>query len=66
MFYDESPCVSDCAIFNAEFRTTQRNKSVVVFRWRPTTEAIGVPHVAAKEDRYEGMYIPKGTMCMCI
>ncbi|KAF8488217.1 cytochrome P450 [Russula emetica] len=34
---------------------------------RPTalpTAAVGVPHVATKEDWYEGMYIPKGTMCI--
>ena len=24
----------------------------------------GMPHVAAEEDWYEGMYIPKGTMCI--
>ena len=34
-----------------------------VLRWRPTA-ALGVPHVAKEEDWYEGMYIPKGTMCM--
>ncbi|KAI0276739.1 cytochrome P450 [Russula aff. rugulosa BPL654] len=25
---------------------------------------LGVPHVATKEDWYEGMYIPKGTICI--
>jgi cytochrome P450 len=34
-----------------------------VLRWRPTA-ALGMPHVATKEDWYEGMYIPKGTMCI--
>jgi cytochrome P450 len=34
-----------------------------VLRWRPTT-AFGVPHVAVKEDWYEGMYIPEGTVCI--
>jgi cytochrome P450 len=32
-----------------------------VLRWRPAV-ALGAPHVAIKEDWYEGMYIPKGTM----
>ena len=34
-----------------------------VLRWRPVV-ALGVPHIATKEDWYEGMYIPKGTMCI--
>ncbi|KAI0276734.1 cytochrome P450 [Russula aff. rugulosa BPL654] len=34
-----------------------------VLRWRPTI-ALGLPHVTTKEDWYEGMYIPKGTMCI--
>ena len=34
-----------------------------VLRWRPTV-ALGVPHVSTKEDWYEGMYIPKGTVCI--
>jgi cytochrome P450 len=34
-----------------------------VLRWRPTSP-LGVPHVATKEDWYEGMYIPKGTVCI--
>jgi cytochrome P450 len=32
-------------------------------RWRPVLP-LGVPHVSTKEDWYEGMYIPKGTMCI--
>ncbi|KAH9015708.1 cytochrome P450 [Lactarius hengduanensis] len=32
-------------------------------RWRPAAP-FGVPHVATREDWYEGMYIPKGTACM--
>ena len=35
-----------------------------VLRWRPATVFGGVPHVATKEDWYEGMYIPKGTICI--
>jgi cytochrome P450 len=34
-----------------------------VLRWRPAV-AMGAPHVSTKEDWYEGMYIPKGTMCI--
>ena len=34
-----------------------------ILRWRPTL-ALGVPHAAAEEDWYEGMYIPKGTLCL--
>jgi|SRR6267154_334571 len=34
-----------------------------VLRWRPAV-ALGLPHVATKADWYEGMYIPKGTMCI--
>ena len=34
-----------------------------IFRWRPTI-TLGVPHVATEEDWYEGMYIPKGTICI--
>ncbi len=32
-------------------------------RWRPATP-FSVPHVATEEDWYEGMYIPKGTVCI--
>jgi cytochrome P450 len=32
-------------------------------RWRPTVP-FGVPHAATEEDWYEGMYIPKGTVCI--
>ena len=35
-----------------------------ILRWRPVTALGGVPHVATKEDWYEGMYIPKGTICI--
>jgi cytochrome P450 len=34
-----------------------------VLRWRPAFER-GAPHKAAKDDRYEGMFIPKGAACM--
>jgi len=34
-----------------------------VLRWRPATP-IGVPHAAIDDDWYEGMFIPKGTMCI--
>jgi cytochrome P450 len=34
-----------------------------VLRWRPAL-TLGVPHAAIEEDWYEGMYIPKGTLCM--
>ena len=33
-----------------------------ILRWRPSAPI--VPHVATEEDWYEGMYIPKGTVCM--
>lgn len=32
-----------------------------VLRWHPVTPT-GVPHVAAEDDVYNGMFIPKGTM----
>ena len=32
-------------------------------RWRPIAP-LGVPHIATREDWYEGMYIPKGTACI--
>ena len=34
-----------------------------VLRWRPTIP-LGVPHAATEDDWYEGMYIPKGTICI--
>ena len=34
-----------------------------VLRLRPAA-AFGLPHVSTKEDWYEGMYIPKGTICL--
>jgi cytochrome P450 len=34
-----------------------------VIRWRPTL-SLAVPHAALEEDWYEGMYIPKGAICI--
>ena len=34
-----------------------------VLRWRPAL-ALAVPHAAIEEDWYEGMFIPKGTVCI--
>ena len=34
-----------------------------ILRWHPSVP-LGTPHVAAEEDWYEGMYIPKGTICV--
>jgi len=34
-----------------------------ILRWRPTV-SFALPHVATEEDWYEGMYIPKGAMCI--
>jgi cytochrome P450 len=34
-----------------------------VLRWRPSTP-LGVPHAATEDDWYEGMFIPKGTICI--
>ena len=34
-----------------------------VLRWRPTPP-FGMPHAATEEDWYEGMYIPKGAVCI--
>ena len=34
-----------------------------ILRWRPSLP-IGPPHAATEEDWYEGMYIPKGAMCI--
>ena len=32
-------------------------------RWRPVTP-LGVPHATIEDDWYEGMFIPKGTICL--
>jgi len=34
-----------------------------IHRWRPVAP-FSIPHVATEEDWYEGMYIPKGTVCI--
>jgi len=34
-----------------------------VLRWRPVAP-LGVPHTAAQDDWYEGMFIPKGATCV--
>ncbi|KAI0291636.1 cytochrome P450 [Multifurca ochricompacta] len=34
-----------------------------ILRWRPTLP-FGLPHAASEDGWYEGMFIPKGTMCM--
>jgi len=34
-----------------------------VLRWRPAAP-IGVPHAAIEDDWYEGMFIPKGAVCI--
>jgi cytochrome P450 len=34
-----------------------------VLRWCPSVP-LGVPHVATQDDWYEGMFIPKGTVCI--
>jgi cytochrome P450 len=34
-----------------------------VLRWRPTGP-LGVPHRSTEDDWYEGMFIPKGTICI--
>ncbi|KAI0030471.1 cytochrome P450 [Vararia minispora EC-137] len=34
-----------------------------VMRWKPATP-IGVPHMSEEDEWYEGMFIPKGTICM--
>jgi cytochrome P450 len=34
-----------------------------VLRWRPPLP-FGIPHVTTADDWYEGMFIPKGTMCI--
>ncbi|KAI0256928.1 cytochrome P450 [Lactifluus subvellereus] len=34
-----------------------------VLRWRPSVP-LGVPHSTTEDDWYEGMFIPKGTMCL--
>ena len=32
-------------------------------RWRPALP-LGIPHATTEDDWYEGMFIPKGTICM--
>jgi cytochrome P450 len=34
-----------------------------VLRWR-TSVPLGVPHVATEDDWYQGMFIPKGSVCI--
>jgi cytochrome P450 len=34
-----------------------------VLRWRPSLP-LGLPHAATEDDWYEGMFIPKGTICI--
>ncbi|KAI0265680.1 cytochrome P450 [Gloeopeniophorella convolvens] len=34
-----------------------------VIRWRPAV-GLGVPHATTEDDWYEGMFIPKGAMCL--
>ena len=34
-----------------------------ILRWRPVAP-FSIPHVSTGEDWYEGMYIPKGTICI--
>ena len=34
-----------------------------VLRWRPVLP-LGLPHAVIKDDWYEGMFIPKGTVCV--
>ena len=34
-----------------------------VTRWRPPLP-LGLPHATAEDDWYEGMFIPKGTICI--
>jgi cytochrome P450 len=34
-----------------------------VLRWRPPLP-LGVPHATTEDDWYEGMFIPKGTICL--
>jgi cytochrome P450 len=33
-----------------------------VIRWRPAVR-LGTPHITAEDDWYEGMFIPKGSVC---
>ncbi len=37
---------------------------IEILRWRPVL-SFPIPHVATNDDWYEGMYIPKGTICIC-
>ncbi|KAI9464785.1 cytochrome P450 [Russula earlei] len=34
-----------------------------VLRWRPVLP-VGIPHCSLEDDWYEGMFIPRGTMCL--
>jgi cytochrome P450 len=34
-----------------------------VLRWRPVLP-VGIPHCSIEDDWYEGMFIPKGSMCL--
>jgi len=34
-----------------------------VLRWRPSVP-LGLPHATTEDDWYEGMFIPKGTICI--
>jgi cytochrome P450 len=34
-----------------------------ILRWRPVTP-LGIPHKTIEDDWYDGMFIPKGTMCL--
>jgi cytochrome P450 len=34
-----------------------------ILRWRPAVP-VGVPHATIEDDWYEGMFIPKGTVCI--
>ena len=34
-----------------------------VLRWRPVL-ALALPHTSTEDDWYEGMFIPKGTLCL--
>ena len=34
-----------------------------VLRWRPVGP-LGIPHISTEDDWYEGMFVPKGTVCI--
>ncbi len=42
---------------------TSRRWSKNPYRWRPALP-LGTPHTTTEDDWYEGMFIPKGTLCM--